>query len=77
MRRRQSWYAQSDVRDTAFAPMTDQASNHTADSGAREPSTRRRLRLPHVDFVTLMLVVLFLFIVLFLTAELWMPHLPD
>ena len=34
----------------------------------------RRLRFPRIDLVTLMLALLAAVILLFVTAELWMPH---
>ena len=40
--------------------------------GVRKP---RRIRLPQVDFVTVLFVILIVFLVLFLTAEMWLPHL--
>ena len=42
-----------------------------------EVGRTRRFRLPHVDFVTVMFVILIVFLVLFLTAEMWLPHFPD
>ena len=38
---------------------------------------RIRRLLRRIDFVTLMLAVLAAVILLFLTAELWLPHLPQ
>ena len=35
---------------------------------------RRGFRLPHLDFVAVMLIVLVIMLVLFLTAEMWLPH---
>lgn len=37
--------------------------------------TRRKRRLPQFDFVTIVLAILAAVILLFLTAELWLPHL--
>ena len=50
---------------TLRKPVTD------AESGSNRP---RRRRLPRIDFVTLMFIVVVLAIVLFLTSELWLTH---
>ena len=51
--------------------MTEQ--DGEARTGAVQKS--RRIRLPHVDFVTVLFVILIVFLLLFLTAEVWLPHL--
>ena len=37
-------------------------------------SGRRQFRLPHLDFVAVMLIILVVMLVFFLTAEMWLPH---
>ena len=44
---------------------------------SKEVRRTSRFRLPHVDFVTVMIVVLILFLLLFITAEMWLPHFND
>lgn len=39
------------------------------------PNRPRRIRFPGIDFVTVMVVVVILIILVFITSELWMPHL--
>ena len=34
----------------------------------------KRIRFPQIDFVTLVLAILAAVILLFITAELWLPH---
>lgn len=60
-------------RSTMPDPMTDGPPSEQT----HEVGRTRRFRLPHVDFVTVMFVILIVFLVLFLTAEMWLPHFPD
>ena len=52
----------------------------TPDDRSSESSTGRRtwrvVLLPKVDFVAVILALLVVVIVLFLTAEMWLPHFP-
>ena len=51
--------------------MPDETSGHHPEDGRKS----RRLRIPRIDFVTLMLVLLAAIILVFVTAELWLPHM--
>ena len=47
------------------------------DEGTEGVQKPRRIRLPQVDFVTVMLLILGAVLVLFLTAEAWLPHFAE
>jgi hypothetical protein len=53
--------------------MTDPTLDHRSGDRPRADTTRRR-RFLKIDFVTLMLALLAAVILLFLTAEMWLPH---
>lgn len=52
-------------------PTPDERSGDRADQAVKS----RRFRFPRIDFVTLMLALLAVIILLFVTAELWLPHM--
>ena len=54
--------------------MTDPTFDHRSVEHPRQSGKWRRVRLPTVDFVLVMLAILAAVILLFLTAELWLPH---
>ena len=54
--------------------MTDPNTNEIPAAEPRREARQRRF--PHIDLVTIMLAILAVFILLFLTAELWLPHVP-
>ena len=43
-----------------------------AKSGSNPP---KRIRFPQIDFVTVMVVVVILIVLVFITSEMWLPHL--
>ena len=53
----------------------------TLDDGSGERSHHgvkpRRIRFPKIDFVTLIVAILAAVILLFLTAEMWLPHMGE
>jgi hypothetical protein len=58
--------------------MTDDPTpDETSGDRSHRDQNPRRLRLPKIDFVTLILALLVAVILLFLTAELWLPHFGD
>ena len=54
--------------------MTDPTLDDRSSQPSHQVNKSRRLRFPRIDFVTLMLALLAAVILLFLTAELWLPH---
>ena len=54
--------------------MTDSTPDEMSGQPPHHAHRWRRIRLPEIDFVTLMLAILAAIILLFLTAELWLPH---
>ena len=52
-------------------PTPDERSGDRLDPAGKS----RRFRFPRIDFVTLMLALLAAVILLFITAEMWMPHM--
>lgn len=55
--------------------MTDPTPDDRSGGRTDHAVKSRRFRFPRIDFVTLMLALLLAVILLFLTAELWLPHM--
>lgn len=54
-------------------PQPDTTSGERPEGRGQSP----RFRVPRVDFVTLILALLVTIILLFVTAEMWLPHMGD
>lgn len=57
--------------------MTDPKPGEASGDRPEDPGKSRRLNFPRIDSVTLMLALLVGIILLFVTAELWLPHMGD
>lgn len=57
--------------------MTDPTPDERSAERPDHAGKSRRPRFPRIDFVTLMLALLAAIILLFVTAEMWLPHMGD
>ena len=55
--------------------MTDETPDERSGKRPDDAPKSRRFRFPRIDFVTLMLALLAAIILLFITAEMWLPHM--